>query len=152
MHALLLALVLTQTIYEWTDAKGVTHYTDNPSSIPAGVKPRTTSGGAVTVLPAGPQDEAVPATPARQPKRCDETQKLVVELEKKLADAKTQAAAREKAEAQRCQELLNVHGQAAFSQCMANLRVPTGDVEAGLARDLDAAREAHRRQQAAGCR
>lgn len=49
MVSLLLALVLTQTtIYAWTDKHGVTHYTDDLTTIPRGVKVRTTEGDVVS--------------------------------------------------------------------------------------------------------
>ncbi|MBM4779040.1 MAG: DUF4124 domain-containing protein [Archangiaceae bacterium] len=36
--ALVLLLVSGQTIYSWTDADGVPHYTDNATTVPKGVK------------------------------------------------------------------------------------------------------------------
>lgn len=51
--SLLAALLLSTaasagTIYRWVDAKGTVHYTDDPSSAPAGVKVTTTEGEELT--------------------------------------------------------------------------------------------------------
>ena len=44
MHALLVALILSQTIYEWTDSNGVQHFTDDASQVPKSARVRTTTG------------------------------------------------------------------------------------------------------------
>ncbi|PZR07060.1 MAG: hypothetical protein DI536_28810 [Archangium gephyra] len=49
MITLLTAWLLAQaTIYSWTDKKGVEHFTDDLSTIPKGVKVRTTEGAVVS--------------------------------------------------------------------------------------------------------
>lgn len=49
MITLLTALLLAQaTIYSWTDKKRVEHFTDDLSTIPKGVKVRTTEGAVVS--------------------------------------------------------------------------------------------------------
>ncbi len=53
MNSLLVALLLAQTtIYAWTDKSGVQHFTDDLSTIPKGVKVRTTEGEVVSRIDA----------------------------------------------------------------------------------------------------
>lgn len=55
-----------QTIYRWTDKRGEVHYTDDPSSLPAGAKLETTEGEELMVVPAAkvpPPSIARPASP-----------------------------------------------------------------------------------------
>src|SRR5436190_23882581 len=40
----LIAVLMSQTIYTWTDARGVQHYTDDASSIPGDAKVSTAVG------------------------------------------------------------------------------------------------------------
>ena len=47
--ALLVAALLGQTIYEWTDSRGEVHFTDDKSSIPKGAKVKTTEGEELTI-------------------------------------------------------------------------------------------------------
>jgi hypothetical protein len=55
---LLLALLVTQaTVYAWTDKAGVEHFTDDLSTIPRGVKVRTTDGAEISVLVIKDKDE-----------------------------------------------------------------------------------------------
>jgi len=45
------ALLLTLAqVYTWTDKQGVTHYTDNPNSVPANVKARITAGDEISTV------------------------------------------------------------------------------------------------------
>jgi hypothetical protein len=44
-------------IYTWTDDQGVVHYTDDPSTIPAKSKAKTTRGAEIGSLPARPAAE-----------------------------------------------------------------------------------------------
>lgn len=71
MLPLLTALLLSQaTIYSWTDKKGVQHFTDDLSSIPKGVKVRTTEGDVVSRIesePAKPQQKQLAAAPVQPP-------------------------------------------------------------------------------------
>lgn len=50
-----------QTIYTWTDSRGTVHYTDDPSTIPANAKAKTTEGDELSNM--GP----APERPAPQP-------------------------------------------------------------------------------------
>lgn len=60
-------VVLSQTIYTWTDKKGVVHYTDTLTGIPSDAKVEETEGGALSVLEAQPLVE-VPDPPAPPPR------------------------------------------------------------------------------------
>jgi hypothetical protein len=76
-RAVLVALVMAfaaqaQTIYTWTDARGTVHYTDDPSSIPAGVKAATTEGEELSNT--GPSVKA-PARPEAPPQEQQQTSK-----------------------------------------------------------------------------
>ena len=51
MSPLLLAFVLAQsTVYVWTDKSGLDHFTDDLTSIPRGVKVRTTQGAEISSI------------------------------------------------------------------------------------------------------
>ncbi len=75
-HAVL--LVLSQTIYTWTDSRGTVHYTDDPTTIPANVKAKTTEGGDLSHTGPAPKIERAPeperaaAAPASQGGTSDE--------------------------------------------------------------------------------
>jgi hypothetical protein len=68
MSPLLIALLVTQaTIYAWTDKAGVEHFTDDLSTIPKGVKVRTTDGADISLMVVTDKDgkkEEKPAAPA----------------------------------------------------------------------------------------
>lgn len=60
--------VTAQTIYRWVDAKGVTHYTDNLQSVPAGLKATTTDGEEISTVGTPPPVAVSKApTPAAAP-------------------------------------------------------------------------------------
>lgn len=75
MSPLLLALVVVQsTVYAWTDKSGLEHFTDDLSTIPRGVKVRTTEGVEISRIdsdvtrnprpltaPVAPSEPAVPS-------------------------------------------------------------------------------------------
>src|SRR5262245_21182665 len=64
----LIAMLLTQTIYTWTDARGTVYYTDDPSSIPADVKAATTTGDELSrSSPEKSEKAAAAAAAAAQP-------------------------------------------------------------------------------------
>lgn len=61
MSPLLFALLMTQaTVYAWTDKAGVEHFTDDLSTIPKGVKVRTTDGADISVMVITDKDEKKP--------------------------------------------------------------------------------------------
>ncbi len=159
--ALLVAALVGQTVYEWTDAQGQAHYTDDPSTIPRGAKVRTTEGEELTVVGASAKaltpDAGVrqkvrpPAAPKRD--RCAEAAKKVRGLEEKLAKEKQ---AHELALLRRsgdCQQILRTHGQAEYAKCTRRGR-PSVEPPPGpeaLERELETARELLRRAQVSGC-
>jgi hypothetical protein len=68
--SLIAAAVLTQTVFTWVDASGVTHFTDDPSKVPANVCATKTTGDDISVIPAPPlptPPPQPPPPPARQP-------------------------------------------------------------------------------------
>lgn len=158
---LLIALLAGQTFYEWVDSSGQSHFTDDPSTIPANAKRRTTQGAEPMVVTtkstdAGVKSVAAPprttqAPPAASgPNKCEQAQARVAELERRIAEVKASAAGDEEKEAQRCQVQLNTLGQGAWAQCMA-ARQQRAPKTAALEKDLEDAREALRRVQVGGC-
>jgi hypothetical protein len=68
VSALLLAALLAQaTVYSWTDKAGVEHFTDDLSSIPRGVKVRTTEGAEISRVESDSAKNPRPAVVAVQP-------------------------------------------------------------------------------------
>lgn len=154
MLPLLLAALLSQTVYEWTDAQGGVHYTDDRSTIPSNAKKvRTTAGDDVSVmkLSTTPTTRATPATPTKNV--CDELKAKVASLESQR-DALFKAYDARISEAQaQCQARLVTHGQGAYAQCVASTsaRVGAAPDDSSLKKELDDTREALRRAQLNGC-
>ena len=146
--ALMVALLSGQAVYEWIDAKGQSHFTNDPGSIPAGAKRRSTTGEALTVTPATPKVDAgvvvAPVAAARD--TCAPARLRVALLEKQLEDSKTVTA-----ESTRCQEVLMLRGQGAFAQCMAS-RSQAGVPGENLQSELENSRDVLRKAQLSGCR
>ena len=161
----LIAALLGQTVYTWTDAQGEEHYTDDPSTIPKGVKAKTMAQGEVEPVRAAPEPAPSPA-PATRPKRADDSpdagagkpkENSCVRAKKALADAEAEVEEARKASAEPpsrdCQEVLNTLGHAAYAQCMAARKTATDPARAlaTAQRRLDEAKDALRRAQVAGC-
>jgi len=123
LAALLLSLLLGQaTTYVWTDQAGEDHYTDDRSSIPKGVKVRTTEGTPVEVVKRRPAPGTEqPAAAAREElearDRCAAARDALAAAEKRLAEARTFEA--DPAPLAGCQAVLAARGQGAYAQCMA---------------------------------
>lgn len=71
-HVVLMALSMAsvawaQTIYTWTDSRGTVHYTDDPSTIPAKAKVKTTEGGELSQMGPPPERPAPQEAPSREP-------------------------------------------------------------------------------------
>lgn len=157
--ALLVASLLGQTIYVWTDAQGEDHYTDDPTSIPKGVKARTTEGQPVDMISTKPSTPEPPdaGAPKKAPRTevdtCELGRKGVASAELRLEKAKAEKPAEDRAA--RCQSVLNTMGRGAWAQCMAAGGDDTAawkkKVEAAE-RDVENAREFLRKAQTAGCR
>ena len=152
---LLITLLAGPTLYEWTDAKGGLHYTDDPSTIPADAKRKVTTGAEVMISPAaGKGDGGVaPSAPSSSGMdSCVQAHKTVDQLERQLQDSKQVAPRTEEKENQACQEQLHLLGEPAFARCMAARTAPpsNGAVEALQAR-LESARDTLRRLQISGC-
>jgi hypothetical protein len=158
---LIIALLAGQTFYEWTDASGQAHYTDDPSTIPANARRRVTQGaepvlvttaGDAGVRAAVKRDAGVapqrPPAPAG-PDTCELAQQKVREIERRIAEGKDKAAADEQAANERCQQQLRQFGDGAFAQCMAarQSRVRSNSHE----KELEAARDELRKAQVGGC-
>lgn len=145
---LLVALLSGQTIYEWVDAKGQSHFTNDEGSIPSGAKRRATSGDALTQSPPVAKADAgvAPAPVAAAPDTCAPARLRVAQLEKQLQEPRVVTA-----ESTRCQEVLMVQGQGAFAQCMAS-RSPAGVPGEAVQKELEAARDVLRKAQVSGCR
>lgn len=164
---LLLALLAGPTIYEWVDAKGGTHFTDDPSTIPAGAKRRVTEGAEVMISPAAPRPDAGVArptldagvvratlpTPEVGPDTCTAARKQISQLERQLQEAKGAFEETQEREAAACRQRLMTHGDATFAACMAGRSSePDQAPTAAVQNQLEAARETLRRAQVSGCR
>jgi Domain of unknown function (DUF4124) len=156
MHALLLSLALSQTVYEWIDSKGESHFTDDVSTIPKGAKRRTTEGTAPVVetksTPSKPAT-AKPVVAAPAPDKCAAAQARVADVERRLGAARATAAqAAQQKDATSCQALLRTHGQPAYAQCMMKQSEPAApSAIPALEQELEQAKEALRRTQIDGC-
>ena len=61
----LASVASAQTIYTWTDSRGTVHYTDDPSTIPANAKAKTTEGDDLSQM--GPAPERPAQSQSQQP-------------------------------------------------------------------------------------
>ena len=155
MLPLLVAALLSQTVYEWTDAKGGVHYTDDRASIPSTAKKvRTTAGDDVSVmkLSADPAPAQTPATPVKNV--CEEFKARVAALESQRDALFKAYEARLSAAQADCSGRLATHGQGAYAQCVASAKARAGTPpdDTVLKKDIDDAKEALRRAQVSGCR
>lgn len=151
---LLISLVSSQTMYEWVDAKGQSHFTNDPQSIPAGAKKRETKGAEVLVSPAAtpaaaakPVDAGVPAVVVDT---CALARKQLAEVERKLEQAKVDARKVQEQASQKCQQLLRTHGEGEFARCMASRSEAPAADQAGP-KQLETSRETLRQAQQNGC-
>jgi hypothetical protein len=160
---LLVALVSSQVVYEWVDAKGQSHFTDDRSTIPQGVKPREAKGGEVSVVPASTATvaEAADAGTDEEETRAEDgqAQDTCAVARSELARAEEQANTARQAQAQleedaslRCGNVLLTHGQGSFAQCMAGRAEAITRDDSALQQQVEAARESLRAAQSHGCR
>ncbi len=165
IHALLLSALLSQTLYEWVDSKGESHFTDDVGSIPKGAKRKTIEGTPLMVVaPSGdagvPRAAVVPAKPApvvgspeaKPTDACTRARGQVDALEKRLVQMKTDAQAAQTDEGLACQQVLRIQGQPAFARCMASRQDVKVPATAPVETELESARETLRRAQVDGCR
>lgn len=164
----LVAALLGQTIYTWTDKNGEEHYTDDPSSIPKGVKAKTMAPGEVETVVSS--DEPAPAKPVVQPApkpvvivadgdagvpapvdTCAKAREALREAEAELAEAKQPSSP---PPGRDCMKELRLRGDWAYAQCMASGQdeAATAKKVAAAKRRVDEAKDDLRRAQAAGCR
>ncbi len=164
---LVLSLLAGQTIYEWVDAKGDSHFTDDVSTIPAKARRRITSGASLSVVTTAEVDAgrgadggvdggARPAARAEAggaaaPDSCVVARQRVSQLEQQIERARVSADQAREREGLECQQQLNLHGAQAFARCMASRAEPALQ-SASAQRELDGARETFRRAQVSGCR
>jgi hypothetical protein len=59
----LIAVLMSQTIYTWTDARGVQHYTDDPTTIPGDAKVSTAVGEELSNITAPKTQQQAAAAP-----------------------------------------------------------------------------------------
>jgi hypothetical protein len=151
--ALLLSLALSQTVYEWVDSKGESHFTDDVSTIPRGVKRRTTEGTAPVVETRSAPAKPVPAKPVTAgPEQCVAGQARVADIERRLAAARASATLAAQQKATNCTVLLRTQGQPAYAQCMMKHSEPAApSAVPALEQELEQAKEALRRTQIDGC-
>ncbi len=159
----LMILALLAQVYVWTDASGGTHYTDDRSTIPKGVKVRTTEGDELSVItPDARARDAGVSSPRRleEVDTCAAAREQVSRVEARLDAAKKKTEQARLTWNGDCLSVLNLHGDAAYAQCMAggrrSRRSPQSPdpavVTAPIERDLEQARDGLRRAQVAGCR
>lgn len=160
MHALLVALLLSQTIYVWTDAKGVDHFTDDQSTIPKGAKVRTTAGNDLNVV-SNEKPDTKKKTDSPKPvttavNTCDAARTQVSDLEKRRADQAAGQTQLRDAAARECQQVLATRGQGDYARCTAGIEERINSNVAQQSKDLstqlEAARETLRKAQLDGCR
>ena len=156
---LLLALLAGPTIYEWVDAKGGKHFTDDPSTIPANAKRRVTEGAELMITTAAKSDAGVAATPAPAPApptgtdSCTAARQQIAQLERQLQEAKVSFEETQAREMAACRERLALRGDAVYAACLAGRTTePSTSPTAPVQAQLDAARETLRRAQVNGCR
>lgn len=161
LRVILVTALLGQTIYTWTDKNGEEHFTDDLSSIPKGVKPKTMAPKDIEMVQssddAPPSPAAAAPTPAAKPDAgvpkvdtCARGRKALEDAQAELDAAKQAAASPPERD---CQSVLNTLGQVAYAQCMAH-RTDTRSNDRRIAtaqRRLDDAKDDLRRAQAAGC-
>lgn len=159
MHALLVALILSQTIYEWTDSNGVQHFTDDASQVPKSARVRTTTGSEVTVVPATKRDASTPVVVTPKPPAsdtCDAALAKQKDLEKQRDAVKADAPRLRDAESVRCHELLATQGQGGFARCAAGVEARVTEQlavkEKALTQQLEATKDELRKAQLSGCR
>jgi hypothetical protein len=159
---LIISLLAGQTVYEWIDAKGQSHFTNDLSSIPAGAKRRVTAGEGLTVTPAGPAASgstgdrpdggiSPPPPPTATVDTCALAQKQLAQLEQRLEQAKAAAAQTQDQENRNCQQVLLTHGHGSYAQCMAGRTEPAAADQLAQ-KQLETSRETLRRAQQNGCR
>lgn len=151
--ALVVALLGGQVIYEWVDAKGQSHFTNDASTIPSGVSRRETRGGEFSVVPASPPAPAkkVEALVETSVDTCAEARVQISGLEQQLEEARVSADQWAEEQGRRCQQVLLVLGHPFFASCMAGRSEPPPPDEA-VTKQLEDAREQLRRAQVSGCR
>lgn len=156
---LVLSLLVGQTIYEWVDAKGESHFTNDPNSIPAGAKRRPTQGAEVLIEPSAAKkvkpsgvDAGVVAARPPGPDSCAQAREVISQLEARRA----QAQQAKEQQGSRCQEVLNTHGQGDYARCMAGGADGADGADASRVEPVEAllegARATLRRAQEEGCR
>jgi len=153
--ALLVAALLGQTIYEWTDSRGEVHFTDDKSSIPKGAKVKTTEGEEINTieaptLPTGSR----PVKSGKTIERCAVTKKKLEALETRLTKAKEQHESALLRWQGNCAQIRSKFGAEEEARCLRRGRKSAAPPEsnyAALEKETEAAADAHRRAQVSGC-
>ena len=159
LRAALVVLCLGQTVYEWTDAQGQTHFTDDPSTIPAKARrkefkpdPRRLPVEVVSdaaAPDAGPGDAGVPVD------TCALARERIRAIEELIRVSQASAADRDERAGLRCRQLSLTLGEAALGLCHIDHPEDFQALDAGVhearAR-LEVERENLRRAQVRGCR
>ncbi|MFZ5440654.1 MAG: DUF4124 domain-containing protein [Myxococcota bacterium] len=141
-----------QNIYEWVDASGEHHFTDDPTKVPKNVKPKVTAQEAPpTPTPAPPRTPGTSSPrPTSQLADCEGPRARIVELEKAIVRAKELVEQRRKDHAAKCHSRLLTHGQPGYAVCMAE-EIKDADTSS-QEKALEEARDQLRRAQISGCR
>lgn len=146
--ALVLALLGGQTLYEWVDELGESHFTDDVSTIPAKAKRRVTTGEEIMVTPAAPKIDAG-VRPARLgPDSCAQARAQIARLEQQREKEKVDFEKLKEAEGLACQRMQGATG-ARYAQCMASRT--QAQPHSSTPAQLETAQETLRRAQANGC-
>lgn len=127
-----LALVLpavsaAQAIYTWTDAEGVQHFTDDPRSVPKGVKATTTEGAHVSVVSSGAEAGAAPGVV--KPASPSDAQAAAAQAQAAAAQAQAAAAQVQAAAQLQAQATLEDTWRQRFRDAREKVRVLEDDIE-----------------------
>lgn len=153
--ALVVAALLGQTMYEWTDSKGEVHFTDDRSTIPKGAKVKTTEGEDVSSISGEPMPtRPPPKQTGKTIDRCLEAKKKVDAADARLTKAKQQHELAMLRWQGNCAEIRTKFGTQEETRCLRRGRKSTNPPEPNYAatqKEYDDASELLRRAQVGGC-
>ena len=153
---LALTLALGQTMYEWVDAQGESHFTDDLASVPKGVKVRTTDGADISTIESSPPPTKPAPTP-QKPSSVDTgalARSKLERLQARLDDAKKKHELALLRYDGQCAEIRTRFGADEEARCLKRGRkaaaVPAPTYGA-LEKEVEQAQDAYRRAQVSGC-
>ncbi len=159
MKLCLLTLMLLAQTWEWTDAQGVTHFTDDRSTIPKGAQAKQTEGDDISEVAAPAMPRVVKPVSSKRSgvDRCAQGKKRVDQLEVQVAQAERTQFLSEAAYRNDCGALMSadrVDCQALMPRFRPSRRpapAPTSPSLERLKSDLEKARDELRKVQSDGC-